>query len=205
MNAFFYRLAKVFGRNKKISKYKEIFSTTENKLNLQNTSPLEIPDEQLDSDAVNVKSFFQDEFFDKTRTSEFLSEEVADLYPEYTETQDVQTAEKIKTKLKKEIKSLNIKFFAITIFPDFRRANPHKACIFIGNSSKYLGFIFNKFAFHFAVEFCCRIQNHKICVYSHCVRCFRAGHRDYFSPNHNFFQLCCFSCFFLLRRFISSK
>ena len=116
LNAFFYRLAKVFGRNKKISKYKEIFSTTENKLNLQNTSPLEIPDEQLDSDAVNVKSFFQDEFFDKTRTSEFLSEEVADLYPEYIETQDVQTAEKIKKKLKKEIKSLNIKFFALTIF-----------------------------------------------------------------------------------------
>ena len=93
-----------------------IFSTTENKLNLQNTSPLEIPDEQLNSDTVNVKSFFQDEFFDKTRTSEFLSEKVADLYPEYTESQDVQTAEKVKTKLKKEIKSLNIKFFALTIF-----------------------------------------------------------------------------------------
>ena len=116
LNAFFYRLTKVFGRNKKISKYEEIFSTTENKLNLQNTSPLEIPDEQIDSDTVNVKSFFQDEFFDKTRTSEVLSEEVADLYPEYTESQDVQTAEKIKTKLKKEIKSLNIKFFALTFF-----------------------------------------------------------------------------------------
>lgn len=116
MNAFFYRLTRVFCRNKKNSKYEEIFSTTENKLNLQNTSPLEIQDEQLDFDVVKVKSFLQDEFFGKTRTSEFMLKEIADSYPEYTESQDVQTAEKIKAKLKKEIKSLSTKTFALTIF-----------------------------------------------------------------------------------------
>ena len=101
MKSFFYRFAEVFSKNKKTSKYKEIFSTTENKLNLQNTSPLDIPDEQLDSDCFNVRSLFHDEFSDKTRTSEFLSEEITVLYPEYTNPLELDTAKDISKILKK--------------------------------------------------------------------------------------------------------
>ena len=116
MKSFFYRFAEVFSKNKKTSKYKEIFSTTENKLNLQNTSPLDIPDEQLDSDCFNVRSLFHDEFSDKTRTSEFLSEEITVLYPEYTNPLELDAAKDISKILKKEIKSLKVKSFTLSIF-----------------------------------------------------------------------------------------
>lgn len=99
-------------KNKKISKYEEIFSTTENKLNLQNTSPLEVPDVQPSSDFVNVESILPDEFLNKTRTAELLSEEASYLYPEITEPQDEQTIKSLKEKLKKEIKFLKLKTFA---------------------------------------------------------------------------------------------
>lgn len=115
MNKFFYKLSKFFVKNKKISKYKEIFSTTENKLNLQNTSPLEVPDEQFDFDCVKVKSFFKDEFFDKTRASEFLSKEIIYSYPEYAHPKNTHTAEDIKKQLKKEIKSLKIKVLILSL------------------------------------------------------------------------------------------
>ena len=99
---FLYFSAFIFSKNKKTSKYKEIFSTTENKLNLQNTSPLDIPDEQLDSDCFNVRSLFHDEFSDKTRTSEFLSEEITVLYPEYTNPLELDAAKDISKILKKK-------------------------------------------------------------------------------------------------------
>ena len=79
---FFWKsISKFFKKGKQKLKYKEIFSTTENKLNIKNTNPLEVYEEN-DSEFCNVKSLIQNEFYDNTRLSEFLSEEATYLYSE---------------------------------------------------------------------------------------------------------------------------
>lgn len=116
MKSSFHKFFCALRFKRKTSKYKEIFSTTENKLNLHNTSPLTLPDDPLNVKIPAVKSFLQDEFFDKSRTSEFLSEEISDFYQTFNENYNEQSAENIKAKLKKEIKFLKIKLSLLALF-----------------------------------------------------------------------------------------
>ncbi len=105
MNRFFDSVINFF-KNKNKVKYKEIFSTTENKLNLKNTTPLEFIEENVAFNTSKVKSYLNDEFYNETRLAEFLSEETKLLYSEEDKS--------IKEKLKREVKSLKIS--ALIIF-----------------------------------------------------------------------------------------
>lgn len=115
MKQIFSKLAGFFWGNKSrnFSRYEEIFSTTENKMNTQNTDPLKVVDEPSSPNSFKVKSFLEDEFCKETRNSEFLLDEAFDAYPEYTAENPVESAKIIKNKLKKEIKGLTIKLWAM--------------------------------------------------------------------------------------------
>ncbi len=132
LNRFFDGLINSF-KNKKKVKYKEIFSTTENKLNFKNTSPLEVPDSPT-SDKAQVKSYLNDEFYNETRLAEFLSEETKLLYPE--------DDKNIKEKLKREVNSLKtgavilFLLFSISVcFDALIRVKPKFLIEFCSNTS----------------------------------------------------------------------
>lgn len=112
---FFWKsISKFFKKGKQKLKYKEIFSTTENKLNIKNTNPLEVYEEN-DSEFCNVKSLIQNEFYDNTRLSEFLSEEATYLYSEPNSEMNSENLNKVKDKLKKEIKFLKISLISLIL------------------------------------------------------------------------------------------
>lgn len=100
-------------KNRNFLRYEEIFSTTGNKMNTQNTDPLKVVDELPFTSSFKVKSFLQDEFCKETRNSEFLLDEAFDIYPEYTAENSIESAKTIKNKLKKEIKILKVQFWAM--------------------------------------------------------------------------------------------
>ncbi len=115
MNQIFSKLKGFFqgDKSRNFSQYEEIFSTTENKVKTQNTDPLKVMDEPSSPDYFKVKSFLEDEFCKETRNSEFLLDEAFDVYHEYTVENPVESAKIIKNQLKKEIKALTIKFWAM--------------------------------------------------------------------------------------------
>lgn len=149
MKQIFSKLTGFFhaGKGRSFSRYEEIFSTTENKVNTQNTDPLKVADETFSPNSLRVKSFLEDDFCSETRNSEFLLDEAFDAYPEYSAENPVESAKTIKNKLKKEIKGLNIKFcvmfaiFVLSLAADsvlFNFLNSLSAPIDVNYSAVYL-------------------------------------------------------------------
>lgn len=140
-------------------KYEEIFSTTENKINTKNTNPLEIDDD-------NSQSFQQpllnevEKTKKETNLPEYILNEIYSHYPEYTKRQNAKT---IKETLKKEIKSLRIKIFALYIifllsvsFDVILRINPD-FLLLIPFNINVLYFSSKLFIFLLSLLICCKI------------------------------------------------
>lgn len=113
LNNFF---SKFFNKKCSHTQYEEIFSTTENKINTKNTNPLEIDDENIQSE--NNQNFQPqlskqvEKIKETNNLLEYLLSEIYSRYPEYIKRQNAKV---IRETLKKEIKSLRIKVFALYI------------------------------------------------------------------------------------------
>ena len=103
LNNFF---SKFFNKKCSHTQYEEIFSTTENKINTKNTNPLEIDDENIQSE--NNQNFQPqlskqvEKIKETNNLPEYLLSEIYSQYPEYIKRQNAKV---IRETLKKEIKS----------------------------------------------------------------------------------------------------